>query len=195
MMPRSTRPLRLAVVALQLAALVAAPALGKQPPQERAPAASAAGANAPSRIDIRRRPPDAEQQARERARRERIKAALPAWCAAYRAARPPLHRALAETDGSLRAAWGPWSRNVCYALRVELEAFSRRVARPPDPALAAVFDHAFALLGEATAACMEGLPTVTQLRLQPGLRELARLEAALAGCGVAAERLEPRPGF
>lgn len=153
-----------------------------------------AAAAVPAAIDIRRRPPAAETVAREAAQRAATRAALPAWCESLRAARPPLRRALEEADESLTAAWGPWSRNVCYALRLELDAFARRLPDPPDPALAAVLDHALHLLREATTACGQGLPTVTHLRLRPGLRELARVEAACAGSG-ARDRLEPRPGF
>jgi hypothetical protein len=180
--PRRPRPSRLAALALLLAASLPAPA----------PARAAAE---PPSIDIRRRPPDAAAVAKESARREQVRAALPVWCAAYREAERPLRRALAEADRSL-AVWGPWSRNVCYALRLELDGFARRLPAPPDPAVAAVLDHALGLLRDATIACGQGLPTVTQLRLQPGLRELARVNAAAAACEPSVpRRLEPRPGF
>jgi hypothetical protein len=168
MMPRSRRPSPLAVFAL----LLAAAALGAT--------RAAAAAPHPS-IELHLRQPDAAAVEREAARRERIRAELPAWCAAYRRAERPLRRALAEADRSL-AVWGPWSRGVCYALRLELDAFARRHPVPPDPAVAAVLEHALGLLREATTACAEGLPTVTQLRLQPGLKELARVNAAAVAC-------------
>ena len=169
MMPRRLGLSRLAVLALFLAVLLPVPART----EARAETSS---------IQIHRRPADAEAAARESARREQMRAALPTWCAAYREAERPLRRALEEADRSL-AVWGPWSRNVCYALRLELDAFARRLPEPPDPAVAAVLDHALGLLRDATTACGQGLPTVTQLRLQPGLRELARVNAAAAGCG------------
>ncbi len=198
MMPRRARSSCLALVALvavQPAVPGVAVAAGKQPTRRTPPAVAATAAETAPRIEIRRRPPDPEREARERAERERVRAELPAWCAAYREARPRLHRALAETDHSLTVARGPWSRNVCYALRLEIHAFVRRVPSPPDPELAVRLRHALAVLGEAANACSQGLPTVAQLRLQPGLRELARFEAEIAGCGAAAGRLEPRPGF
>ncbi len=188
MMPRRRRTSPLAALALlpllPLHVAVAAPSRGATGASPQSPA-----------IELHRRLPDAAAVARESARRERIRAELPAWCAAYREAERPLRHVLAEADRSL-AVWGPWSRGVCYALRLDLEAFARRVPAPPDPALAAVLERALGLLREATEACSQGLPTVTQLRLQPGLRELARVNAAAAACGGApAPRLEPRPGF
>lgn len=50
-------------------------------------------------------------------------------------------------------AWGPWSRSVCYALRIELDAFTLRTLPPaPDPAVEICRRRAVVFLTEA--ACL-----------------------------------------
>jgi hypothetical protein len=158
-------------------------------PLPAAPAAAAKPAAKPSDdkpvvIEIRPRRPDPAAVARERERRARMERAMPGWCGRYRAAVRPLRAALDETDRSLAMSWGPWSRNVCFALRLELDAFSQRpLPAAPDPAVAADLRRAVVALTEAAGACTRGLPTTTRLALTPGLRDLARVDAACAPAG------------
>jgi len=173
----SSRPLVPVVLAAALLPLLAAPAAAAKP-------APKPPGDKPVVIEIRPRRPDPAVAARERERSARIERAMPGWCARYRAAVRPLRAALAETDRSLAMAWGPWSRNVCFALRLELDAFSLRpLPAAPDPAVAARLRSAVLVLTEAAGACTRGLPTTTRLGLTPGLRDLARVDAACAPSG------------
>lgn len=173
----SSRPLVPFVIASALLPLLAAPATAAKPAPKPAD-------DKPVVIEIRPRRPDPAAVARERERLARIERAMPGWCVRYRAAIRPLRAALDETDRSLAMAWGPWSRNVCFALRLELDAFSRRpLPAAPDPAVAAGLRQAVVVLTEAADACTRGLPTTTRLALTPGLRDLARVDAACAPAG------------
>ena len=165
------------LVAAAVLPLLAAPAAAAKP-------APKPPDDKPVVIEIRPRRPDPAAVARERERRERIERAMPGWCARYRAAVRPLRAALAETDRSLAMAWGPWSRNVCFALRLELDAFSLRpLPAAPDPTVAAGLRRAVLVLTEAAGACTRGLPTTTRLGLTAGMRDLARVDAACAPAG------------
>ncbi len=170
-------PLAPFLVAAALSPLLAAPAAAAKPAPKPAD-------DKPVVIEIRPRRPGPAAVARERERVARIERAMPGWCARYRAAVRPLRTALDETDRSLAMSWGPWSRNVCFALRLELDAFSLRpLAAAPDPAVAASLRQALLVLTEAAGACTRGLPTTTRLALTPGLRDLARVDAACAPAG------------
>ncbi|HEX5759892.1 MAG TPA: hypothetical protein VF121_11920, partial [Thermoanaerobaculia bacterium] len=132
------------------------------------------------------RRPDPIAAARER---ERIARAMPGWCAGYRAAVGPLRAAVDETDESLAMSRGPWSRNVCFALRLELDAFSLRALPPaPDPAVASRLRRGLLRLTEAAGACTRGLPTTTRFHLAPALRDLAQVDAVCP-------RPDHRPAF
>ena len=173
----SSRPLVFLVLAAALLPLLAAPAAAAKP-------APKAADDKPVVIEIRPRRPDPAAVARERERVARIERAMPGWCARYRAAVRPLRTALDETDRSLAMSWGPWSRNVCFALRLELDAFSlRQLPAAPDPAVAESLRRAVLLLTEATSACTGGLPTTTRLLLTPALHEAARVDATCPAPG------------
>ena len=173
----SSRPLVPLVLAAALLPLLAAPAAAAKPAPKPAD-------DEPVVIEIRPRRPDPAAVARERERVARIERAMPGWCVRYRAAVRPLRTALDETDRSLAMSWGPWSRNVCFALRLELDAFSlRRLPAAPDPAVAESLRRAVLLLTEATSACTGGLPTTTRLLLTPALHEAARVDTACPAPG------------
>lgn len=144
-------------------------------PTVPAPAARAEEKKPPV-IEIRPRRPDPAVAARER---RRIEQAMPGWCADYRVAVRPLRAALDEADRSLRMAWGPWSRNVCFALRLELDAYTLiDLPEAPDPKIEVCLRRALLGLTEAAGACTRGLPTTTRLHLRPALHDLARVDAA-----------------
>jgi hypothetical protein len=124
--------------------------------------------------------------AEERARRdaegkrqwERIRRDVEGWRRRWDPAFRPVRKAVDEALASLRITWGPYSRNLGYAVLEEVVRVRRQALLPaPDPDLDARLRRALAALEQGADFCLRGMPTRAQLRWEQALR---RLEEALA---------------
>jgi hypothetical protein len=168
-------------------ALLGTPSLAAQTSQPVPPA------DTPPSISIRPSLP-AEERARraveEEQRRAALRRDLEAWLHLHGPAVQPLRRTLDETLQSLRIAWGPYSRNLGYNVKLETGRLRSRLLPPlPDPALQDAWESALAEIEEGADLCLARRPTGAQTRLAAGWR---RLEQALAG---AEEILQPHRLF
>ncbi|HEY0782966.1 MAG TPA: hypothetical protein VGE98_10950 [Thermoanaerobaculia bacterium] len=148
------------------------------------------------------------RRAAEAGARERIAAAvwkpateakLTLWHPAYRQAAAPLHAALDEALRTLAIGWGPYARNVGFAVQVTVGRLRRSGLLPaPDPLVDGDLVRALGELETGADACQRGMPTTAQLHLLAGRRWLARAEARLpppngpAPCPTEKARSHPR---
>ncbi|HYG61734.1 MAG TPA: hypothetical protein VEL74_04065 [Thermoanaerobaculia bacterium] len=160
------------VVELVLGALLLV-GLGKVAPAQEAPE--------PSSIHIRPSVGPEEQARRDaegKRRWERIRREVEGWRRRWDPAFRPLRRTVEEALGSLRITWGPYSRNLGYAVLEEVARLRGQALLPaPDADLDARLRRALAELEQGADFCLRGMPTRAQLRWEQAIR---RLEEALA---------------
>ena len=146
------------------------------------PAGAGAGEEAPQiQITPRITPEErARRAAEEERRRAALRPAMEAWCRGYEPAVRPLERATDEALGSLRIAWGPWSRNLGYPVRAAASALRQGSLPAPDPLLDRQLRRALEMLEEGADACLRGMPTIAQWRLEAGQRRLERVAETIA---------------
>lgn len=108
---------------------------------------------------------------------ERLRQEVAAWRRRWDPAVHPVRRAVDEAVGSLKITWGPWSRNLGYAVLEELARLRRQALLPaPDPDLDARLRRALVELEQGALFCLQGMPTRAVLRMEQGRR---RIEQAL----------------
>lgn len=131
----------------------------------------------------------ARRDAEGRRRWERVRREVEGWRRRWDPAFRPVRKAVDEALGSLRITWGPYSRNLGYAVLEEVAGLRKQALLPaPDPSLDARLRRALAELEQGADFCLRGMPTRAQLRWEQALR---RLEEALAPFAPgAAPRLE-----
>jgi hypothetical protein len=125
----------------------------------------------------------ARRAAEQEQRQEAARRGLAVWRHRHEPALGPLLRAVDEAVASLRASRGPYSSNVGYAVKLEVERLRGRPLPPlPDPALQAEWDRALAEVEEGAGLCLQRRLTLGQIRLASGRQ---RLQQALAGAETA----------
>lgn len=115
----------------------------------------------------------ARRAAEDQRRREILLQDLAAWRSRHEPLVQPLRRAVEEAVSSLRVAWGPYSHNLGYAVKLEVERLRAHPLPPlPDPALQAGWESALADLEEGADLCLQRRPTMAQMRLAAGWQKL-----------------------
>jgi hypothetical protein len=108
---------------------------------------------------------------------ERLRQEVTDWRHRWDPAVRPVRNAVDEALRSLRVTWGPYSRNLGYAVLEELARLRRQAVLPaPDPELDTRLRRALAELEQGGDFCLRGMPTRALLRLEQGRR---RIEQAL----------------
>lgn len=121
----------------------------------------------------------ARRAADQEQRREAVRRGLAVWRSRHEPVVAPLLRAVEEAVASLRASRSPYSANVGYAVKQEVERLRGRPLPPlPDPALQAEWDEALAEVEEGASLCLQRRLTLGQIRLTAGSQ---RLRQAMAG--------------
>ena len=128
-----------------------------------------------------------EERARRASEQERRRTAvrrdLAAWRSRHEPAVGPLLRAVAEAVASLRVSRGPYSANLGYAVKLEVERLRARPLPPlPDPVLQMEWERALAEVEEGAGLCLQRRLTLGQIRLTSGSR---RLRETMAGAETA----------
>lgn len=143
------------------------------------PALESRGPEEPALVIRPTRSP-AEQERRDAEGRrewERLRQEVADWRRHWDPAVRPVRNAVDEALRSLRITWGPYSRNLGYAVLEELARLRSQAVLPaPDPELDTRLRRALAELEQGADFCLRGMPTRALLRLEQGRR---RIEQAL----------------